>query len=531
MRSDTATSHSFGIGMFDQKPELTVKNFDQTKQKSHDTWLRYKNLRINVECLNKGIIAITECDPFEEEEQNSEDTLNLNDHVHNSKFSLKERKLSFRYLGKSTANIHAMPITNTIKQGFNFLQKISNFTNISSLKNCFVIINENRREEFFIPIALDNDMAFYLYAWPSKNNATASEFTGCEQFVTAGCLFAANLKGRDQKGCAFPVIKHNIDFFNHQKIVKIECTSNKPNPYEEILFAEFEKTCCIVDKYSDPKKSKQLLYHLPSYDYVLFGVELFMRGRITLKALDTLIKYIFQKRDEHVKKIQDVCKPHKIEVTILSPFESIFGSRIKGINAKEILSKLGISPEEINPESISTDMNKILEKKLVQDCLAQLENKDINPACWETWKHALDIFGREKIISLEDIFKIANTMVIYIASEGKENNKTCSILPLTEKQIQVNYSWFVKHDKKNQLPSIINFTIFDPVLTYSLTTKGPLFYFDSNENSLSSLINETEIVAYARKKIISHLNNEFPVAINLADFAPCSESTETTYTF
>lgn len=415
-------------------------------------------------------------------------------------FSLSEKeKLDNSNLPKQMPHTPSpTPNFGSVRRTRSVLKKLTDFAKIPFDEDSPFIFNSQRREEVFSPLVMDKH-AIYVHAWFSKQGVHVDrtiEFSGFEQFVVAGCLFGSSCRGEDQHGVFFPIFKHDIQFFEGQKIENIVFV-DKTNFYEKMLFKEFELLVEIICKFSAPNKPKRLLYHLPYYDYVLFGVELFIRGRITFEALGMLIDQIFLTKDKHIKKLQDICINSGIEAIIESPFYNLFVelSQDHPITAAKILEILQVSSEENVPETLRLEN----EKKMVQFCLKVLMQESNNPHFngehHRVWQELIKLTDPEKINNLEDVFKIANAAMIGVAALDKPNYKTCSLLPRSERQIQVAYN------KYKTCPGVLNITFLDPVLAYNAKNGGPLYYFNCCDQTLTNMIKKRDILSSVHNNV------------------------------
>jgi len=320
------------------------------------------------------------------------------------------------------------------------------------------------KEEIFLPLTLSSTVGeetersgLYVYPWLGGGGIKESEnfkFKGFNNFVIAGCMFGAQMRGGDEKGFSAALLKHEIEFSGpDQKIKYIEYDPANPNPYEDFLFHEFEKHAHLISTLSATERAK-LTYHLPYYDYILFGVELFIRGRITLAALDSLFSKFHEGMNEHVSRIQQICAHYKIDVTIQSPFCHLFNAGDnRKLSAIEVLERLNIPVAEVDPR-IPADQQKKNEANLVQACLEILQTSDADPRLAQVWKDFILLNGKEKIINLEELFKVGNAVMLGVSVDTQVNAnepstafQTCSLLPLSEKQIQVSYAAIRDIDK------------------------------------------------------------------------------------
>lgn len=399
------------------------------------------------------------------------------------------------------------------------LQPINSYArhaeNIPIADNSFMMFNVNRREEVFVPLVVndkesEDNIGFYVYPWLS-NNFGRFNFSGFNRFVTAGCMFGSVLKGVDQHGNLLDLIKHDIRFHPSQKIEKVVFNSRSSNAYETVVCTELQKLLVLLDRLSkrpDSREITYLHYHLPYYDYMLFGIELFIRGRMTSRALSDLLRHIFAKKDDYVTRINKICSNYDVALIFESPFKNLFGDLN---DMEQILRVLNLSVEE--PDRELDEQEKIIkEKELVHYCLDKLTTNEIDENHRQIWIDLVNVLGKDKINNLEDLFKAANSMVIAHASLGSEDYETCSLLPVSEKQIQVSYADFCKKMQGHYKP-IYNMTMLDPVISHDHNSRGLLFYFGSCQESLRELVEDRNILGYAHKNIARRLEGRDEIGL------------------
>ncbi len=456
------------------------------EQVTTEKWAQFADLQVHPGLFQRGIVAVKPV----------VSTLSSDSLPNSMSFKLSTRELVF-------GDTHT-PMPKKQIQLLNQLDTFSGQPSYSAENQRPFIYNTKRRDEVFLPVFLGNgeekQFGFYIYPWLSSNKDNF-EFSGFSQFVVAGCIFGSSLKGQDDNGCIFPLIKHDIKFYPTQKIVAIDF-NQEFGPYEHMLFSEFEKQTLLMKKFGKKNEKIQLYYHLPYYDYILFGVELFVRGRITLPALNSLFQVIFQRKSQHKEQIRKICEANDILVKIESPFENIFGKLPENVTdyAKFIFDKLNLpyTETELEPE-LDTKLQKEKQEKLVQHCLSQLTTNTYRADHQEAWKNLARI-QKTKLDNLEQLFKLANATMIALACNGKKNYETCSLLPASEKQIQVSFAELNKQ-LDNKYPIVVNMTTVDTLITYDNTSKGLLFYFVHGHKTLSKLINKANILDAARANV------------------------------
>jgi hypothetical protein len=378
--------------------------------------------------------------------------------------------------------------------------------------NCLVspginkfIVNSTKKEEIFFPIVFNqyNSEGIYIYPWVSDYKSEI-EFKGFEQYVTGGGLFGSSLYGQDQNDCQFTLLRNN-SFFKHQRAEYLNV--NKKFPYEDMLFFQFEKICHLIERLgSTDDVKKKLFYHLPFYDYILLGMELYVRGRIRKNVFLDFCEQIFEKKNEHINKLNSVSKKYGIVPVIFSPFEYIFN---KTENIEEIFNIFKLPSKEVNLEEISEEVEKEKSGQFVHFCVEKLMANSSNIMYQQIW-NAFISAEEAKIDSLEKIFKVANTIVLAMASYGKEPYKTCSILPFSEKETQAGYSKISTNKKNVEYPPTFNITIMDSLISYtSYANNGLFFYFDSPvASTLTTLIKKRNLIAASYRNIGLFSNNQ-----------------------
>lgn len=378
---------------------------------------------------------------------------------------LRKCKDSERKKQKDTS--HSPPLTTTFEKAVHDLGKPTS------------------RREFFVPDSEGLYISASLPIAKKRHSAPVSEFQPV-QFFTVGCLFGTGLLASSPLGkdgtIDFALIKHDLPEALSNKEIKITAIkyNRKINPYEEMLFGELERLAYFIENgFPNSQQRKQLLYHLPYLDYILFGVELFIRGRITVKALTDFFKVIFQKAEDYKNKIEDICKKHNIEVKIESPFDNLFDQIDKNSTPKSILLTLSESTDEVDPLKIDEAQQKVNEKKLVEHILTKLTTNSKNDKHRQVWCDILRVYGKDKINTLDKLFKLANAAMVAIASKDQPEYKTCTLLPLTEYRIPDAYkkfqARFVELNTQRRYTETLNVMFLDPLYTLGQTNDHTAF--------------------------------------------------------
>ncbi|MBA2654081.1 MAG: hypothetical protein H0U71_03315 [Gammaproteobacteria bacterium] len=452
-------------------------------------WETYKDLLINRSLFDKGLLVI---------QTNSEKIIQDPPTTSNS-FTLNNRQLTF-YYGK-TQKSDSKPLILAKKL---LLQLDPN------LKTEVTLQTTKRRDEVFLPLLLaqdTNNIGLYVYLWTS--NPRELNFSRFRNFVTCGCFFGSALEAVTDSDEKLAFINHNLP--SGLKIKTLNLITEVSSPYEEVLFSEQEKIALLIKNFSKQGQDQELIFHLPYYDYALFGIKFFLRSVITFSDLDKFIQLIFMKAENYEMRLRHIFGKHNINLSIQSPFDNLFGD-IKEANVitRHLLACLNLPYQQQDYSGLLPEQLATLEQDLVEVIITKLQTHNYYLDHQETW---LDLTNRNNtgITNLEDVFKLANSMMIAIASKGKKHNETCSILPLTEKQIQVHHSSIKISDS---YPSVFNMTVVDPVITYSAKNKGILFYQDAGRETLAELLTDKKILQYAYKNISFFANHASQIGDN-----------------
>ena len=301
--------------------ESNTSSTTDSSSNSTSEWILTGELYINSHFFKRGILLI------------SPDKANQNKVSEEKKsFMINEREFVF-YKPDSSKQTASRPHQGSVKKAQNIMSSLIDFalTNKSCLesqdKNAPILFNKNRREEVFLPLLLgddtENNTNLYLYPWAAKSGQTIP-FSGFKQFVSAGCLFGAAMQGMTQDGDAVTLINHQLTLRPGQKIESIRYNAETGNPFEQVLFQEFEKTCSLIKAFTKSDQPKRLLYHLPTFDYILFGLKLFIHNQISYSALDSFIQAVLSLQLTYKEKLGSLCQSHGIEIIFQSPFNNLF---------------------------------------------------------------------------------------------------------------------------------------------------------------------------------------------------------------
>lgn len=439
------------------------------------TWLPHDKIFINQFFYNHGIVVI--------KTHISKGSLTTNEIIsHNDCFLI----LPIEKFDKNLKYVN--------KQKVFFRNLVPNCLNIQSdvdISSDIVLFNSQRRTEIFLPFSFKKEeISIYIYAWVSKSIKDKSiSFDTVDNFITAGCIFGSRLKARDEiTKNLFTFIRMDMDFFSDKKIKSLNLENFPLSTYELFLFNELERLAKLIYSLSSKAFKKNLIYHFPYYDYIIFASILFVRDILSYEAFDSFYQIILTLSNLYIARITDIFQAYDINVKIESPYQNIFGSldfRLR-YTTDAILTQLDIVLDKISKSSGDPIEE---ERKLIQNCWNKLSLNSLDSNHKPIWEFFSKLYNSPPN-SFKQLLERANTMMIARASWGKEQYTTCSLLPHSEKQIQIGYSKLIKSSSK-PLSDVINLTIFDPAVAYTNEENIGLFSCDVEIKSIGDMIHSS----------------------------------------
>lgn len=448
------------------------------------SWFSFKKILIHRFFFNHGIVVFKTSTSKKELDNN--EIINHNDRFSILPIEKIDRKIKF--VDKQRKFLTALiPASPQDEPKLNISEKI-------------VLFNNQRRTEIFLPILfVEEEIGIYLHAWITQTiknkNAEPLSFRNVKRYMTAGCLFGSRLQAKSKNSeKLFTLIQIDMDFFLDKQINAV-FVGGSNSIYEDVLFHELERFAKLIQALSPTEAHRTLFYHLPYYDYILFVSVLFVRNRITYEAFHDFHQIILNTSEVYMKRISDIFQSYAIDVIIESPYQNIFGDLTQRAQytTDDLLKRIDIDRKELTNDLSNEDQgNK--EKELIQYCWNKLLENDLNLLHQEIWKH-FSILYKDPPSSYKELLERANAMMVARASWGKEHYTTCSLLPHSEKQIQVGYSKLLKSNKTyngKSLSEVINLTIFDPVVTCSQEKNIGVFSCDNQINGIETIIQSSQ---------------------------------------
>lgn len=429
---------------------------------------------------------------------------------------LEAKKL--RILNREMAITTATPAKGAIKKTARLLNQLKLRP---ESKSVIVAKNTRRREEVYIATHIpETQQALYIYPWvSSKQKKLEVQPHNIRKFVTAGCMYGSTLLGVNSSGRFAELIKHDISFSKGEKITGIKDKGARGAPYEYANFQQFKLYLRLVQQLRDPEIKPVLHYHLPHYDYLLFGIRLYLNNKITQEALIKFFNLIITKKREHVETLQSICEDSKAEVDLIisSPFSNLFEGldtetkqQCSADTLRDVFYKLSLSFDFA--ENDNDEKSVFNEAEFVENCLHKLTTNTFDGIQATQWCRFMQNCEGQNLETIEDLFKLSNAFVIFAAADGEAPYSTCSMLPASEKQIQLSYQKIEKTRKNKEskectppLQPILCLTTLDTstcIRDSNSCNSQTLFYLDPTLNfEAAKALKEQELLRIAQMNL------------------------------
>ncbi|MCM8527548.1 MAG: hypothetical protein NE327_13590, partial [Lentisphaeraceae bacterium] len=309
------------------------------------------------------------------------------------------------------------------------------------------ICRDKSREEYFIPLAYKYEGkpigGNYMHTWEAgtpeqlKNSRASIKENPFKEFFTGGCLFGVPLYGIDQFG-----FEHSLTN-PHYEIPEEAIIQTINSPYtihpDEILTRESLANIIPFVK-ALGSEDVTIKYHLPFTNYVIYGINWFLKGKMTRKSLAEYIHILTARVSS--------------QRSYLSSLSSNYGINIKACTTLDSLGLESFAPETIIEQLIvavginatvrdgmNTEELQSLKEKLFKGIINYLNCQ--NDSNGEAWKHinskiengSLDM-SEHDLLALNYLDYSAN---LAVSADAFGERETASILPSHEAPVNHFY--------------------------------------------------------------------------------------------
>ncbi|MCM8540005.1 MAG: hypothetical protein NE328_06980 [Lentisphaeraceae bacterium] len=364
----------------------------------------------------------------------------------------------------------------------------------SRSENIPCISTEQSREEYYLPFSYSyKDQVTggnYIYAWEAgtaeqlKLPRASVKDRPFAEFFTGGCLFGAPLYGIDQFGN-----RHSLTSPGHN-IPEGSIIDSVEAPYDihpdETLTRESVANILHMIK-SLGNDQTVLKYHLPLANYIVYGLNWFLKGKLTQNSLAEYIKTVLTRVAKQKSYLKSLGKTFAITINTCSSLDQLGMDLMEPDSfVKELLQKLGI--EAVISSSMTLEERTLLKQKIFTGVLDYMKNLD-GPT-GKVWTHIDSRISDQSINSDQYNLLVLNyvdySANLAISSLLNGERLTASILPANE--CPVNH-WYKKVFAE-EFGAVTCFQWLPPIQVQDETYKQRVFYLTEFIEDINSLLQQ-----------------------------------------
>jgi len=369
-----------------------------------------------------------------------------------------------------------------------------NYSIISRLsKNIFELGTREFRNEVYYPVAFLKDGrpigGAYLHIWQSgipehlKSSRVSLNKAPIMEFYTGGCLFGSTLYGVDQNGDKHSLTSPHYEINDEVFIQSIECPfSSHP---DELLTMQSLVNKVPLMKVLAHEKNVLLRFHLPLSNYILYGLNWLLLGKMSHVAFVEYIRIVKDRALAQSVMLKQFGEKHDIKLIINTSIDNLGLSESSAETlVSSLFKKLGLegSYDEHSFNDFCSETYSLVVNKIWGFLINQ--NSDVG----EVWRH-----GFEKINSGEIDLDYSNLLTINfmdysanlaLAARQHSDREVASLLPSQEGPVS---HWYKKIFAEKYGP-VLCIQWLSPIQINIPDFRGRVFYLEHYVKELSMLM-------------------------------------------
>ncbi len=260
------------------------------------------------------------------------------------------------------------------------------------------------------------------------------------RFITGGCLFGTLLEGVDQFGNTHPLTDQKYQFPEGVIITNI-AAQNQLHPYEMMVFHQLNTLVALMQ---NTNPNSFIEYHLPKEEYLLYGIDLYLKNQMTREALNLYSQQIHIRSQTHSKILQEISQKYNIRINPTSPLKLMFSNLHQQNSQNDVLDCLIINLRLTSEQKqLLVSDSDFLSKSsmLYNQAIEFLSDDTTNESEFQIWRDAMQTSSKSvnSCLSLGELSRDSYTcMVARVVSLGGEN-ETALIDEINEKRIAHEY--------------------------------------------------------------------------------------------
>lgn len=378
---------------------------------------------------------------------------------------------------------------------------------ISLSSSVHKIVSAEVRSEVYIPVAVfQNDKlqgGTYAYIWrccsneqSEKTRTQAISKAPVRSIVTGMCMFGTNIAGIDQHGCRHPLTNTFYSLPAGARIESIDLETDSLHPYEQMMLRTFDLQLPML-KALGCGLSQKVFYQSVHAEYVLYGINAYIRGEMTLNALNSYAGHVRDRVKLIREAIEHSCKRHGFEFDGgKSTLDGVFRMASHQDDAcaddlvAEFLTMHGLQPSDVTSD-MSLEQRLNLIRGVFHRCIDLLASQPGSEGA--VWAHicgrlrneGLDSSNRFDPTSLLTLNFLNYAAKVAVVKSENPCHNLCLIHPFHEKAMALSYR-DIHADKFGEVLAI---NWIPPIFSHG-SFKDGLYYLEDHKQSLGHLIHE-----------------------------------------
>lgn len=479
------------------------------------SWVQYKNIALHVSAASEGLFVAKKSISVKTPK------------ITKNNFIFDNKTLSIEKDEKKIANVESIQgLIDLLNQLYAYAIKepILTFCHgvVYNLLQCYlqytadvVIMNLSEKTNIFLPYPSN---AWFIFPRLSNRQNKMKKFEGFEQFSSHINMFGSSLLAFDDYEQPITIARNELMLYSKQKFLNVHYFWDGKNPFLEQTKQEIVQQLNFVAQHS-ASRCKNIIFHLPLYDYILFYVFLYLGNHFTTEALESVIDSFFKMSELLINFINTEAIKRNVTVTFQSPFENLFNP-IKSLlektyrYKKEHIENQTLSftkaifnlfdiPSEENLSTVNAKdhllswLKKLLkDPQFVWDDFIKINEEGYT--IHSSQKNS--IFFDEKSLNVSyplsmypkifnPILTAAKVVMLATAAKGKSDHSVCSMCTVSDEYIQKQYAQYVEK-KSGEYPAMFFITSVEKICYTFSQGNGSLQHCvdDSFTINLASII-------------------------------------------
>jgi hypothetical protein len=371
----------------------------------------------------------------------------------------------------------------------------------------YKIVSTEVRSEVYVPIAVFHrkklQVGAYAYIWrccsteqAEKTPPRSISSAPVTAIVTGMCMFGTNIMGIDQKGCRHPLTNTFYTFPSGACIQSIEVTRAGLHPYEQMMLREFDLQLPMLKALGNGM-SQKIFYQCVHAEYILYGINAYIRGEMTLRALHVYTRCVTERADFIRDAIEKSCERHGFEFdggqsTLSHLFinSSMENDSDTGNWCRNFLVQQDIIPSHIE-SSMPLEERLGIIRKIFSKCIDQLASQTgINGEVWRNIREQIlnessDGAHHVDASSLLTLNFLNYAAKVAVVKGSHPSQNLCLLHPFQEKAMALAY----KDLHADKFGEILAINWVPPIFCHG-SFKDGLYYLEEHKEVINQMIHE-----------------------------------------